>query len=147
MVRHLDTYSLQMAFIYLVPRVKVEFRPDHEIFMCAFFSPWRSIQNDRGKILREFVNADSSPETIASFTERYGPVRWQDAFSPYPSVTLGGKVAVDVVSPPQEGRAITSPPFRGFREGVTDYAFGRSVWEDNQALFRRLWLAEEDPEE
>ena len=130
-----------MAFIYLVPRVKVQFRADvGGTFSCAFFSPWRSIQNDRGKILREFVNADSSAGTIISFTERYGPVRWQEAFSPYPTVSVGPKAVVSA----REGPSITSPPFRAFQEGVREYAFGRIVWEANQALFRRLWLAEKE---
>jgi len=138
MGRRLDDYSLPLAFTYLVPRVKVEFVTDvSPVFMCAFFRPWRSIHNDRGRILRAFVNSDSSPQSIISFTEKYGPVRWQEAFSRYPALERGSKAGV--VSR-DDGKAITGASLRSFHEGVKSYAFGQIVFSENQDLFRRLWI-------
>src|SRR5207248_507449 len=84
--------------------------------------------SDRGKALQEFVNADSSRETISRFSERYGAVPEE----PY----LRSSRLVGTADITQEFPAlVVQPP-----ELCDDVRLSSvSTWQANQGVFRKLW--------
>jgi len=101
----------------------------HGIYMCTLGQPLRTIRNDRGQALRQFVNAGASEREIARFTGKYGPVRYES----YSRREKPIHATADITSEYPE--LLVKAPAADERGEFCLV----SVWRENQRVFRQLW--------
>ena len=134
MSRGLDRYSLQFVFSYLVPTItRVSFGNafgKRWTYTCRFGPPLRVIQNDRGRALRQFVNAGESEREITRFTEKYGPVRYEHSL---PGLKRTVHATTEITSEFPE--LLVKAPVA---DESGEFCLV-SVWRENQRVFRQLW--------